>query len=78
MTCTKVKDLTEQVKEHNKKIERLTLTVSEAASVLGIGQNKMRQLTKVQGFPVIKVGTRILIPTSKFETWINDNVGKQF
>nr|WP_302600257.1 helix-turn-helix domain-containing protein [uncultured Cellulosilyticum sp.] len=75
---TKVKDLTDKVEAQKKNIERLTLTVSEAAGVLGVGQNKMRQLTKVQGFPVIKVGTRILIPTSKFETWINDNVGKQF
>lgn len=75
---TKVKDLTDKVEEQKKKIERLTLTVNEAAQVLGVGQNKMRQLTKVSGFPVIRVGTRILIPANKFETWINDNVGKEF
>ena len=78
MIYTKVNDLTEQVKEHKKKVERLTLTINEAAHVLGIGQNKMRQLTKVNDFPVLRVGTRILIPIKQFETWINNNVGKEF
>lgn len=78
MTCTKINNLTEQVKEHKKKIERLTFTVNEAASVLGIGENKMRQLTKVKDFPVIRIGTRILIPIGKFETWINENIGNNF
>lgn len=74
----RVVDLSEQVKESKKKIERLTFTVSEAATVLGIGTNKMRQLTKVDGFPVLRIGTRILIPINKFEEWINENVGKAF
>ncbi len=73
-----VKDLTEKVQEHRKRIERLTFTVSEAAQVLGIGDSKMRQLTKSKDFPVIKVGTRILIPIHRFEEWIDNNVGQEF
>ena len=74
----KVKDLTEKVQEHRKRIERLTFTVGEAAQVLGIGTSKMSQLTKSKDFPVIRVGRRILIPIHKFEEWIDNNVGKEF
>lgn len=74
----KVKDLTEKVQEHRKRIERLTFTTGEAAQVLGIGKSKMSQLTKSKDFPVIRVGRRILIPIYKFEEWIDNNVGKEF
>lgn len=78
MTDTGIENLTKKVQEHNKKIERMTFTVNEAAQVLGIGQNKMRQLTKSKGFPVLKVGTRVLIPIKAFEKWVDDSVGLEF
>lgn len=71
-------DLTEKVKEQKKNIERKTLTISEAAQVLGVGENKMRQLSRSKGFPVIRVGARILIPTTKFEEWIENSIGMEF
>ncbi|MBC8580944.1 hypothetical protein [Zhenhengia yiwuensis] len=45
----KVKDLTEKVAEQKKNIERRTLSVKELAQVMGIGENKARQLCKSKG-----------------------------
>lgn len=74
----KVTDLTEKVKEQKKNIEKRTLSVKELAQVMGIGENKARQLCKSKGFPCIKVGNRILIPITRFEEWLNNSVGQEF
>ena len=42
--------------------ERLTLSVSEAAKVLGIGRNLCYDRIKTGEIPVIKIGKRLLIP----------------
>lgn len=51
-------------------IEKLTLTVPEAAKVLGISTNKMYDLARSEGFPMISVGKRRLIPRKGLERWI--------
>ena len=48
--------------ENNSGVERLCLTVPEAASMLGISRNFAYELVKRQGLPVIKFGKRLLIP----------------
>lgn len=74
----KVKDLTQKVAEQKKSIEKMTLSVKELAQVMGIGENAARQLCKSKGFPVIKVGSRTLIPIRRFEEWLNNSVGQEF
>ena len=74
-----IEDLTEKVHKQKKNIERQTLTVKELAQVMGIGENSARQLTKRKGFPVVRVGSRILIPIRKFEDWLNNEaIGQEF
>lgn len=55
--------------------EKLSLTVSEAASLLGIGKNLMLKLTTVPGFPAIRFKKKIIINKNKLEQWFNDNSG---
>ncbi len=43
-------------------VERLCLTVPEAATMLGISRNFAYELVKQQQLPVIKFGKRLLIP----------------
>lgn len=74
-----VVDLTEKVKDYRKNLERSTLTVKELAQVMGIGENSARQLTKRKGFPVVRVGSRILIPIRRFDDWLNNEaIGQEF
>ena len=72
-------DLTKKVQEQYKNLDRLTFTIKEAAQVLGIGQNKMRELIRCKdGVPHIKVGARILIPIKSFEIWIDNSINNHF
>ena len=51
-------------------IERLTMTIPEAAKALGISTNKMYDLARSAGFPTITVGTRRLISRKGLERWV--------
>ena len=42
--------------------DKIALSVSEMALQLGISIPKAYELTKEPGFPILKIGTRILIP----------------
>lgn len=57
-------------------IERLTLTIPEAAKVLGVGTNKMYELARSAGFPTITVGTRRLISRKGLERWVEAQTEK--
>ena len=48
--------------EKNSGVERLCLTVPEAAAMLGISRNFAYELVKQKQLPVIKFGKRLLIP----------------
>lgn len=52
-------------------MERLAITVKEAAQMLGIGMNRMYDLVHREDFPVIQVGTRLVIPLDPFRCWVN-------
>lgn len=56
----------------NQKIEspKLTLSIPEAASQLGVSDNTMRQLARTEGFPAFNVGTRLLISAKGLEAWV--------
>ncbi len=41
---------------------KLTLSVEEAAKVLGIGRNLCYDRVKTREIPVIKIGRRLLVP----------------
>lgn len=49
--------------------ERLTLSVDEIASLLGICRNSAYSLAASGAFPVIRHGRRLLIPRQAFLRW---------
>jgi excisionase family DNA binding protein len=46
---------------------KLTLSVEEAAKLLGIGRNLCYDRVKTGEIPVIKIGRRLLVPRSALE-----------
>lgn len=48
----------------------LMLTVPDVASVLVVSRVGAYELVYSEGFPVLKVGSRIVIPRDKFLLWI--------
>jgi excisionase family DNA binding protein len=46
---------------------RKTLTITEAAKILGIGRNQAYEAARRGEIPTIKIGKRILVPISALE-----------
>lgn len=53
----------------------LMLSVPEVAAVLGISRAGTYELVRSEGFPSLKIGSRIVVPKEKFIQWINDQTG---
>ena len=53
----------------------LMLSVAEVAAVLGISRAGAYELAHSDGFPALKIGSRIVVPKDKFLAWIDANSG---
>lgn len=54
----------------------LFLNAATTAMLLGISISGMYELMHEKGFPVLKIGTRLVVPREKFREWVEQNVGK--
>ena len=57
--------------------EKSVLSVQELAQQMGISLPKAYELVKEPGFPTIRIGTRILIPTEGFQNWLRQKSGSE-
>lgn len=53
--------------DNSQAAERLTFTVEEVASILGISRNSAYEAVRRGEIPTIRLGRRILIPRSRLE-----------
>lgn len=53
----------------------LFLNAKTVAEVLGIAPSSAYELMHEKGFPILKVGNRLLVEKDKFKEWINRNTG---
>lgn len=67
--------LTQRIEEHKKNLNRRTYTIKELAEVLGVSENKARQITHAKGFPVLVIGVRRLTVISRLDQWLEENIG---
>lgn len=58
------------------KREKLTLSIPEAAELLGVGTTKMYQIARIKGFPAIRVGKRVLVSAKKLPIWVEEQAEK--
>ena len=49
----------------------LMLSVPEVAAVLGISRAGAYELVRSDGFPALRIGSRIVVPKEKFIDWVN-------
>ena len=59
----------------NAQIQKLTYNAKEVATALGISVPKVYQLFKSEGFPAVKIGTRIVVPIDRLSAWLNERIG---
>ena len=60
-------------RERRKNMEKATLSVRDLSEKLGISLPKAYELVKQPGFPVLKIGSRVLIPVDAFREWLCTN-----
>ena len=55
----------------------LMLSVAEVAAVLGISRAGAYELVRSEGFPALRIGSRIVVPKDKLRAWIDANAGSK-
>ena len=55
----------------------LMLTVQDVADVLGIGLAHAYEVTHRKDFPIITLGSRIIVPRDKLMAWIDEQAAKK-
>jgi excisionase family DNA binding protein len=55
--------------------ERRTVTIEEAAKILGVGRNKAYEAAHAGEIPTIKIGRRLLVPTAALERMLQGQNG---
>ncbi len=53
----------------------LFLNAELVAKVLGVSPSSGYELMHEQGFPVLKIGSRMVVPKEKFIQWVERNTG---
>lgn len=53
----------------------LFLNAEMVAKVLGISPSSSYELMHEDGFPVLKVGNRMVVPKEKFRMWVEEKTG---
>ena len=53
----------------------LFLNAETVAKVLGVSISSAYELMHEPGFPVLKVGSRMVVPKEKFITWVSAQTG---
>mgnify|MGYP004675139475 FL=1 len=55
----------------------LMLNVVQVAAVLGISRAGAYELVHSEGFPALKIGSRIVVPKDKLREWIDANAAQK-
>lgn len=55
-----------------------SMSVREFCREYGIGHNKAYEIVHADGFPMVKLGRKILIIRSKVDEWLEGQIGKTF
>ena len=54
----------------------LFLNAKTVAKLLGISISSSYELMHKKGFPVLRIGNRMVVPKEKFREWVEENAGK--
>lgn len=54
----------------------LFLNAKTVAKLLGISPSSGYELMHEKGFPVLRIGNRMVVPKEKFRKWVEENTGK--
>lgn len=56
--------------------QKLTLSVPEAAELIGVSRARMYEIVKIKGFPCVQIGKRLLVSVKGLERWIEERAAE--
>jgi len=57
--------------DSQEQLKKLTLTVAEAADLLGVSLPTAYELAHSKGFPTLRIGRKLLISRAGLELWVD-------
>lgn len=63
--------------ENSRTAEKMALSVSETAEILGISRPTVYQLMRRTDFPAFRVGARWLVSRDGLARWVADQAGRE-
>lgn len=51
------------------------LRIEEVGKILGVSRASAYALTRKQGFPVVRVGRRLVVPETQLQSWLERQAG---
>ena len=64
------------IQEYREKLKKKTCDTHELAEILGVSYAKALRLTRIEGFPKLKIGRDIRIVLSKLDDWLEEHIGE--
>lgn len=61
-----------QDRKGTKHMSKLTISIPDAARLMGVGKNRVYEMAKSGQIPVLKIGNRYIIPKANFEAWLTE------
>ena len=58
-------------------MERMALSVTEAAKLLGVSPKLVYNLCHAEGFPAFRVGSRTVVSRAGLERWVQEQAEKR-
>ena len=58
-------------------MEKMALSVTEAAKLLGVSPKLVYNLCHAEGFPAFRVGSRTVVSRAGLERWVQEQAEKQ-
>lgn len=55
-------------------MEKIAISVPEAAKLMSVSKPKMYELIHMEGFPAVKLGGRTLVPLDGLKAWMQSQV----
>lgn len=66
-----------KLNEHNELIQKKTCTIKEFAGMIGVSESKARELSRVDGFPLLRLGKKHLVLLNQVDTFLESLIGKR-
>ena len=64
------------IEDYKAKISKKTCNAKELAEIIGISEAKARQLMRIQGFPVLRIGRNKRVLLSCLDKWLEEHIGE--